>query len=262
MSGTWRCQVQDGVGAWVSGTRCQVCGCGCRAHGVRHAGIGRVGVRHAAVSEAVVSSVGCQRHGAVSGGGVRGAGIKHVAVSGCGVKAQLLGADVRHGAMSGCRCQARGGEGAMSGTWVSSRRGCQARGGGGTVSGTGVWCRGAGVRRVSVSAVRGGASTRRCQRRRCQMYEFWGVAEDPRRGAGDRGAHHKGACVPTSVVENRAPLILLHCLWCQTRWCQIYNEKAPLVYKRSLQDEVSGASFRTITRVKMSDTRRVRFYDL
>jgi hypothetical protein len=28
------------------------------------------------------------------------------------------------------------------------------------------------------------------------------------------GAHHKGACLPTSVVENRAPLILLHCLWC------------------------------------------------
>ncbi|MDR1216560.1 MAG: hypothetical protein LBK25_07760 [Treponema sp.] len=27
----------------------------------------------------------------------------------------------------------------------------------------------------------------------------WGVAEDRRRRSGDRGAHHKGACVPSSV---------------------------------------------------------------
>jgi hypothetical protein len=33
----------------------------------------------------------------------------------------------------------------------------------------------------------------------------WGVAEAPQRGAGDRGAHHMGDCVPSSVVENRAP---------------------------------------------------------
>ncbi|MDR1215986.1 MAG: hypothetical protein LBK25_04820 [Treponema sp.] len=36
----------------------------------------------------------------------------------------------------------------------------------------------------------------------------WGVAEDRRRRAGDRGAHHKVYRVPPSVLENRAPLIL------------------------------------------------------
>ncbi|MDR1127422.1 MAG: hypothetical protein LBL06_04755 [Treponema sp.] len=27
--------------------------------------------------------------------------------------------------------------------------------------------------------------------------------------AGDRGAHHMGACVPPSTLENRAPLLLM-----------------------------------------------------
>ncbi|MDR1215160.1 MAG: hypothetical protein LBK25_00600 [Treponema sp.] len=30
------------------------------------------------------------------------------------------------------------------------------------------------------------------------------------KGSGDRGAHHKGVCVPSSVSENRAPLQTLH----------------------------------------------------
>ncbi|MDR1215147.1 MAG: hypothetical protein LBK25_00535 [Treponema sp.] len=40
------------------------------------------------------------------------------------------------------------------------------------------------------------------------------MVEDPRRGSGDRGAHHKGACLPTSVVENRAPSLYLWRLPC------------------------------------------------
>ncbi|MDR1215844.1 MAG: hypothetical protein LBK25_04095 [Treponema sp.] len=31
----------------------------------------------------------------------------------------------------------------------------------------------------------------------------------PRKRSGDRGAHHRGDCVPPSVVENRAPLLLM-----------------------------------------------------
>jgi hypothetical protein len=37
-----------------------------------------------------------------------------------------------------------------------------------------------------------------CQWKRVNLW-VWGVAEAPRRGAGDRGAHHKGVCAPSSV---------------------------------------------------------------
>ncbi|MDR1216762.1 MAG: hypothetical protein LBK25_08780 [Treponema sp.] len=51
----------------------------------------------------------------------------------------------------------------------------------------------------------------RCQRRGCQTPTVWvgGWRKTAPARAGDRGAHHKGACLPTSVVENRAPLVLM-----------------------------------------------------
>jgi hypothetical protein len=64
--------------------------------------------------------------------------------------------------------------------------------------------RAGGVRARRLGAgVRHTAARGRCQARvgvkHTAVVRVWGVAEDRRRRAGDRGAHHKGACVPTSV---------------------------------------------------------------
>jgi hypothetical protein len=37
---------------------------------------------------------------------------------------------------------------------------------------------------------------------------FGGWRKTRASGAGDRGAHHKGGCLPTSVMENRAPFFI------------------------------------------------------
>ncbi|MDR1215738.1 MAG: hypothetical protein LBK25_03550 [Treponema sp.] len=82
------------------------------------------------------------------------------------------------------------------------------------------------------------------------------MAEDPRRGSGDRGAHHKGACLPTSVVENRAPLLILMAPALRRRTLP-NNAEVPLVYKRNRPVGVSGSTFRATPVVKYLNTRRV-----
>jgi hypothetical protein len=118
------------------------------------------------------------------------------------------------GAVSDARCQTRGVSGA-----VSDAR-CQRRGVSGAVSDA--RCQRRGVRRAVSDArcqtrgVSGAVSAARCQRRgvsgavsdaRCQTPTVWvgGVAETPRSGVGDRGAHHKGVCLPTSVYGKTRP---------------------------------------------------------
>jgi hypothetical protein len=90
----------------------------------------------------------------------------------------------------------RGVCGVVSAAW------CQARGGvAGSVGGVG---------RVS------GCLTRRCQRRDVSgvsvvvsdVRVFWG-AEARSWGNRRQGAHHKGACLPSSFRERRAPLLLM-----------------------------------------------------
>ncbi|MDR1215886.1 MAG: hypothetical protein LBK25_04310 [Treponema sp.] len=93
--------------------------------------------------------------------------------------------------------------------------------------------------------------------RESSLGRVWGVAEDPRRRAGDREAHHKGACMPPSVGENRAPLLILMAPALRRRTLP-NNAEVPLVYKRNRPVGVSGTPFRTTPVVKYLNTLRVQ----
>jgi hypothetical protein len=86
---------------------------------------------------------------------------------------------------------------------------------------------------------------------------FWGGGSvRPRKRAGDRGAHHRGVCVPTSVLENRAPLLILMAPTCggAEQRSLSYNAETTLACKRNRQDGVSESAFQTITIVKSLNT--------
>ncbi|MDR1215828.1 MAG: hypothetical protein LBK25_04000 [Treponema sp.] len=105
----------------------------------------------------------------------------------------------------------------------------------------------------------------------CSAYRAGvGVAEDPRRGAGDRGRTTRalvcrpplgktappppptyGVCLAAALPSHPSGVLKASC-------SASHNEKVPLVYKRSRQVGVSGSAFRTTPRVKSLNTLRVQ----